>query len=87
MNQKQMLANHSPPCIEMYNSVVWNWNTEHQNAGFNQAVIKFLFKDKYYEEILYSKAFDVEGFISNLGGFVGIFLGYSMMQLPDLIGK
>ena len=41
---------------------------------------------KYYEEIEYSKDFGSESFISNLGGFIGIFLGYSMMQLPELLG-
>ena len=31
--------------------------------------------------------FDLETFISNIGGFVGIFLGYSMMQFPQLLGN
>ena len=88
-NHKELLANHDSPCIDMYNSIVWNWNAKQgvsPNQVPGQAIIKILYKEKYYEEIQYLRAFDVEGFISNLGGFVGIFLGYSMMQLPDLLG-
>ena len=88
-NQKEMLSNHESPCIDMYSSFVRNWNARQSwssKLAPNQAVITIMYKDKYYQEIQYLKAFDVEGFISNLGGFVGIFLGYSMMQLPDLLG-
>ena len=42
--------------------------------------------DKYYEEIKEIKEFGFEDFISGMGGFIGIFLGYSMMQIPQLIG-
>ena len=40
----------------------------------------------YFEEINYLEAFNFETFFSNVGGFVGIFLGYSIMQVPELIG-
>ena len=43
------------------------------------------YDETMYEEIEYSKDFGVESFISNVGGFVGIFLGYSMMQFPELL--
>ena len=92
-NLTATLTSHDVPCIEMYNSIVWNWNKKREEDwkakdwNKKQAVIKFLYQEQYYEEIQYLKAFDVEGFISNLGGFVGIFLGYSMMQLPELLGK
>ena len=43
--------------------------------------------DKYYEEITEIKDFGFEDFISGLGGFIGIFLGYSLMQIPELLCK
>ena len=49
--------------------------------------ITFIYEEKYYEEITYSKDFGFESFWSGMGGFVGIFLGYSMMQFPDLFGN
>ena len=50
-------------------------------------LLKFLYEDQYYIEIKSLQEFGFESFVSNLGGFIGIFLGYSMLQLPELIGK
>ena len=47
--------------------------------------IKFLYTEKMYEEIRYIKAIGFENWLSNVGGFVGIFLGYSMMQFPEFL--
>ena len=38
---------------------------------------------KEIEEI---KDFGFEDFVSDLGGFIGIFLGFSMLQIPQLLG-
>ena len=43
------------------------------------------FPDETYQEILNVKSFNVEALWSSIGGFVGIFLGYSLMQVPELI--
>ena len=47
--------------------------------------IKFIYNDKDYEEIQYIRALGFENWLSNVGGFVGIFLGYSMMQIPEFL--
>ena len=85
-NYKSLLANLTSPCIDMYNFVGWNWNKRKDTMDLGQTVIKFLYLEKFYQEIRHSEEFGFESFISNLGGFVGIFLGYSLMQLPDLLG-
>ena len=82
-NYDGVLANHTGPCTDMYNAVAWNWNPKQDRAASNNTIIKFMYLEKYYEEIQYSKAFDVEGFISNLGGFFGIFLVYSLEDLRE----
>ena len=46
----------------------------------------FLYGDSVYEEIQNTKTFDLESFVSGVGGFIGIFLGYSILQLPELLG-
>ena len=46
--------------------------------------IKFYYTEKVYEEIKYIQAIGFENWLSNVGGFVGIFLGYSMMQFPEI---
>ena len=47
--------------------------------------IKFTFTESTYEEIKYNKMMGFEGWLFNVGGFVGIFLGYSMLQVPEIL--
>ena len=75
------------PCVDMYNIVGWNWLDPVGTQKSNESQIKFYYQEEYYQELKYLPDFDLETFISNIGGFVGIFLGYSMMQFPELIGK
>ena len=73
------------PCVNMFNSVQWrNIARKHRSQ---HGLMEIIYADKYYQEILQEKDFGVQDFISNLGGFIGIFLGYSMMQIPELLGK
>ena len=78
---KRILDEIHTPCIDMFNSVVWNKLKTGQHA-----FIEIIYADKFYEEISQAKDFGVQDFVSNLGGFIGIFLGYSMMQIPELLG-
>ena len=47
--------------------------------------IEFIYTEKIYEEIEFTQAIGFENWLSNVGGFVGIFLGYSMMQFPEAL--
>ena len=85
-NSQNMLAGIQTPCIDMFNSVVWNWLSEWKKRG-RFAFFEIFYVDKYYEEITQVEDFGPQDFISNLGGFIGIFLGYSMMQIPELLGN
>ena len=71
-------------CVDMFKSVSWNWLDKEKS---DHASIKFEYIDDYYQEIEYLAYFDGESLLSNLGGFIGIFLGYSLMQVPELLGK
>ena len=84
---EKIIKKQDVPCIDIHLSTVWNFVAVNNAGSIDQSRIKFIYQDKYYEEVLSLKEFGPESFISNLGGFVGIFLGYSMMQLPDLLGK
>ena len=79
-----MISSHDHPCIEMYNGVTYNVQ---DRAGFEPSKIKIIYKEKHYQEIVYEKGFGFEMLWSGIGGFVGIFLGYSMMQLPEFLGR
>ena len=47
--------------------------------------ILFIFKSTKYEEIRQLRAFDFESLIGNMGGYVGLFLGFAFWQAPDAI--
>ena len=51
----------------------------------NDIAIKFVYSEQEYEEIQYKKSIGFESWLSNVGGFVGIFLGCSMMQFPEFL--
>ena len=68
----------------MFNAITYFWQ---ENKNGEEVAIRFDYKETMYEEIEYSKDFGVESFLSNVGGFVGIFLGYSIMQFPELLAE
>ena len=75
-----------PTCIDMSNSIEIDWN-DFSNLPKNEFVMSIHYPDEYYQEITEVKDFSFQDFVSNLGGFIGIFLGYSMMQIPELLCK
>ena len=81
---KAILANYTSPCVQM--EVSSKFSREEKNEWNNPRIV-FLYEDKDYEEMQNSKSFDLESFVSSVGGFIGIFLGYSILQLPELLGS
>ena len=81
---KEHLPSLQQPCLEMFNAITYFWLA---NEDDEKAVIRFNYKETTYEEIEYSKDFGVESFVSSVGGFIGIFLGYSIMQFPELLAE
>lgn len=81
---KKVLRLNDRPCDEMLllasDSINYKPATRVKDMS-----IAFYYTEKMYEEIQYTKAMGFESWLSNVGGFVGIFLGYSMMQFPELI--
>ena len=47
--------------------------------------IKFNFKEDTMKVIQMVQAFSVESLIGNIGGYVGLFLGYALMMIPELL--
>jgi len=77
---KAIMSSYQPPCASL--SVLTTHEKrrpEHQNY----TVVKFEYKDRFYQEIENTKEFSFESFWSAVEGFVGIFIGYSLQQLPD----
>lgn len=78
------LKNYDKPCDEMLVLTIDSVNNN-PNPKPKDIAIKFIYTEQIYEEIKYRKAIESLSWISNVGGFVGIFLGYSMMQFPEFL--
>ena len=75
----------NPPCLDMFNSIDWS-RPKSRKLVENSAWIEISYLEKYFEEIKQVEDFGIQDFVSNVGGFIGIFAGYSMMQIPELLG-
>ena len=76
---KQSLEENDPPCEEMTVS------TSVDLQYGNDLNMNFQYRTDQYLEIKNKRDFGVTNLWSSVGGFVGIFLGYSLLQLPEII--
>ena len=49
--------------------------------------IEIFFNLKYYQEVLQVQDFDFASLIGNAGGYIGMFLGVALWQLPEILGR
>ena len=71
-----------PPCIEM--RVSTKFDKEEENK-WQEPCMRILYTNPNYLNFVNVRSFGFESFISGLGGFIGIFLGYSLLQVPVLL--
>ena len=81
---KSILELQDFPCNEMLLLSIVSINDE-PTPRLNDISLAFFYPDKTYEEIQYSRMMGFDGWLSNVGGFIGIFLGCSLMQIPDVL--
>ena len=72
------------PCNEMILLSIDSINDE-PTPKPNGISMAFFYTEKTYEEIQYSRLMGFESWLSNVGGFIGIFLGYSILQIPEIL--
>ena len=81
-----VLANMIMPCDQM-KTVTFTVQdlprTENNYYAKDHAKIYVIFKGATYKEILHIRAFDIESLVGNMGGYIGLFLGFAIWQLPD----
>ena len=81
---KQLLNTYKPPCNDM--RIVTS--LQRQTYFYDSYMyVEFKYMDENYQEIINHRDFTVSSFFSNTGGFVGMILGYSLLQAPDEIGR
>ena len=81
---KAILSENDIPCDEMMVLTI-DSTINHPSFIPKDISIQFIYTEKIYEEIKYLRAIGFGNWLSNVGGYVGIFLGYSMMQLPEFL--
>ena len=85
-HMKKVFKKYKQPCDEM--KVVTSLQRQpYGYAGDSYMFIEFFYMDENYQEIVNQRDFTLAGFWSSTGGFVGMILGYSLMQVPDVIGR
>ena len=61
------------------------FRTNEYEPDSKHLTIKVSYVESTYQETENVKEFPFESFFSSLGGFIGIFLGYSMLQIPEIL--
>ena len=81
---KRVVSSYEPPCVEMKIPVT----VHQQQVGNRQTRLKLyvFYTTDDFQEIVNVKDFDVDTLWSSIGGFIGIFLGYSLLQIPEILG-
>ena len=58
--------------------------TEKQQHWKEKSYIGFRFEGQSFKEIKHVREYTIEGLVGNSGGYIGLFLGYSLLQLPQM---
>ena len=80
---EKVLDSYLPPCNKM--SVVTTITVDGMSSKGKGNGAEIWYMDKTYEETINRRDFGFEMFWSSIGGFTGIFLGFSLLQIPDLV--
>ena len=73
----QLLFHQSDFATSSFDNAFYNGYAE------NYFVVYINYPYETYKEIMIVKSFDIETLIGNGGGYLGLCLGYSLLQLPE----
>ena len=92
LQKLKVMDRYEPPCAEMSIGVVKDYFEDSplkssRRTSFREGnlTITIKYPGSTYHEILNKREVSFESFWSSTGGFVGMFLGFSLMQIPQLI--
>ena len=80
-NLSSIQMTYDPPCDDMKLIAVID---RQDTYGNKYLVTKFKYMDQNYQEIVNQREFEFQSFWSSVGGFIGIFVGTSLLQVPTL---
>ena len=84
-NYEKIMKSYTGPCNEMKTVSSVQVQKSIAMMLYHYISIKIAYLDDEYQEIINVRDFGFESFWSGVGGFVGMFLGYSLLQVPELL--
>ena len=81
-NLEAVMSSYKPPCVEMTSVAKVNRDLEQRDE---QIGINIQYVQSFYQEIQNQAAYTFEVYFSTLGGFTGICVGTSMMEIPNIL--
>ena len=84
-NEIEMISKGIPPCIAMLIPFSMQENEYPEGLFWRRMHISIRYSSTEYQEIVNVRGFDFDSMFSGIGGFVGIFLGYSLLQVADIL--
>ena len=85
-NYQDVMDLYDPPCDEMMVNPGVQQQADPSNIG-TTITVQCMYQDKTYVEFVNVRDFGLESLWSNAGGFIGMILGYSVLQIPAAIGQ
>ena len=82
---KDVLNGYKPPCDDM--KIITSIQRQPYGWSNEYFFLEFLYMDENYQEIVNHRDFTLASFTSQTGGFVGMFLGFSLLQVSDAVER
>ena len=75
--------NYEQSCI--WPTIITNFKQNSGNQSVSDLRIDIFHESEYYIEIRHSKEIKIDELWSQIGGLIGIFLGYSLLHVPNIV--
>ena len=83
IHTNEVFRNFTKPCSKMI--LFNNLNYVAYEKSPDVLKVKFRFREEFYQEILNSRGFGMDDLWASVGGYVGIFCGYSVLQVATYL--
>ena len=80
-----IFTQYTPPCDKLASIVTFQEKDKNPDNDDDSLLLVFNYLEEMYQEITNKRDFDMEMMWSSVGGFVGMFLGYSLWQCPEML--
>ena len=77
----------TPPCREIKRTTLEYVDTKPWKgwANADELLFSIFFRDSSFKNIKEIREYDVQDLFGNIGGYIGLFLGYALVNMPDCL--